>query len=151
MSKVQKRVQKSKKEIISSIQLNQNAEKVRSIIKGKVYPFLTKDPESISYCKLFLQSLSGLVSGVYEEKAKVITINDLLPRLTERLNEIFQISDKVQKKEYERYLGFLTELKELSVHDLTYITELPRYIDGLLLLKSGKEKISTISIDELLG
>jgi len=151
MSKVQKKVQKSKKAILSSIQLNQNANRMREVIKNEVYPFLVNQEETIAYNKLFLQSLSGLVNGIYDERTKTVTLNDLLPRIIERLNEIFNIKDATQKKEHDRYLGFITLLKEISIHDLTYITDLPRYIDGYLLQDRSKDKIDTISIDKLLG
>ena len=151
MSKQLKRVQKSKGAILSSIQLNQQANKMRDIIKKDIYPFLVETKETISYHKLFLQSLSGLVNGVYDERAKLVTLEELIPRLTERLNEIFSVKDLKQKVEYDRYLQFLKLIKDISVYDLQFITELPRYIDGYLLQDKGKATIDTVSIDKLLG
>lgn len=151
MSKVQKRVKKSKQAILSNIQLNQTATKMRDVIKNQVYPFLVDSNETISYHKLFLQSLSGLVSGVFDAKTKTVTIGELLPEITAKLNTIFTVSKPEQKKEYDRYVAFLTLVKDVSVHDLSFITDLPRYIDGYLLQDKGKEKIDVISIDKLLG
>lgn len=150
LKKVSKAV-KSKKDILSDIQLNQNANRMRDIIKNEVYPFLVDTNETISYHKLFLQSLSGLINGIYDERAKIITIGGILPELTTKLNTIFSVKDATQKIELDRYLAFINKIKDVSIHDLSYITELPRYIDGYIQLEKGKEKIDSISIDKLLG
>ena len=151
MSKPIKRIQKSKKEILSEIQLNQNANRMRDIIKNKVYPFLVENKESIAYYKVFLQALSGLVNGVYEEKAKLTTIKDLIEPIDTKLNTIFKVSDTAQKREYDRYIAFLNTISDVSIYDLGFITELPRYIDGYLLKDKGQEKMDIIDIDKLLG
>lgn len=149
--KLIKKVNKSKKEILSDIQLNQNATRIRGLIKDVVFPYLCNGKESIAYNKLFLQSLSGLVTTVYAEREKTVMISELIPRINERLNEIFKISDPKQKKEFDNYVGLFDIIRILSVHDLQFISELPRYIDGMVLQEKGKDSIDTISIDKLLG
>jgi hypothetical protein len=152
MSKKQlKRVNKSKKDIVSNLQLVQSTERRRSLIKDIIFPNLVEINESIAYSKVFLQALSGLVNGVFDEKRKVTTIDQLNPRLTEKLNEVFNVKDKEQKKEYDRYMKLLELLKDVSVEDLSYATELPRYIDGHIIKGREKESIATIPISEILG
>ncbi len=113
--KLLKKVVKNKKQILSDIQLAQNATRIRGLIKDHVFPYLVGRKETIAYNKLFLQSLSGLVTTVYAEKEKIVTI------------------------------------KGLSIHDLQFITELPRYIEGYILQDKGKEKLDIISVDKILG
>lgn len=149
--KTLKKVVKSKKNILSDIQLAQNATRMRGLIKEHIFPFLVSKKENISYNKLFLQSLSGLVTTIYAEREKQVTISDIMPRLTERLNEIFKVSDPVQKKEYDNYMGLFELIKGLTIHDLQFITEIPRYIEGYILQDKGKENLDTISVDKLLG
>lgn len=150
LKKVNKAV-KSKEAILSDIQLNQRANAMREIIKNTVYPFLVDTKETISYHKLFLQSLSGLVNGIYDERAKIVTITDLIPDITKKLNNIFNVKDEKQKVELERYIAFLEKIKNVSVYDLSFITDLPRYIDGYIQMEKGKETIDNISIEKLLG
>ena len=149
--KIIKKVNKSKKQILSDIQLTQNATRIRGLIKDLVYPYLCGRKETIAYNKLFLQSLSGLVTTIYAEREKTVTIADIMPRVTERLNEIFKISDPDQKKEFDTYMGLFDLIKGLSIHDLQFISELPRYIDGLVLSEKGKEMLDTVSVDKILG
>ena len=60
-----KRVNKSKKQIVSDIQLVQDADRRRALIKDVIFPYLVEMNESIGYSKVFLQAFSGLVNGVY--------------------------------------------------------------------------------------
>jgi hypothetical protein len=145
------RKNKSKKEIVSDIQLVTDANRRRSLVKDVLFPYLVEVNETIGYSKVFLQAFSGLVNGVFEETRKKTTISQLNPRLTEKLQEIFKLSDPEQKKEYDRYLKLTEIMQDISVQDLTYATELPRYIDGFLLQGKNKESISTVPIEEILG
>lgn len=142
---------KSKKDILSDIQLNQHANMMRDKIKNTVYPYLVGTKETISYHKLFLQSLSGLINGIYDEKTKVVTVGSLMPELNVKLNSILNAKDPAQKIELDRYLGFIEAIKDITIHDLSFITELPRYIDGYIQMEEGKKTIDSISIDKLLG
>jgi hypothetical protein len=146
-----KRINKTKKDIVSDIQLTQDATRRRALVKDIVFPFLVETKESIGYCKIFLQSFSGLVNTVFDESAKKTTITDLTPRIIERLGEIFDVKNVEQKKEYDRYFQLLGSLKDISVQDLAYAAELPRYMDGFILQEKGKDSISTIPLDKIMG
>lgn len=146
-----KRVNKSKKDIVSNIQLVQDTNRRRSLIRDLMFPYLLKMNDTVGYSKLFLQAFSGLINGVFDEQRKTTTITQLNPRLTEKLNEVFKTNDPEQKREYDRYMAFIELIKDVSVQDLSYATELPRYIDGFLLRDKDKELISSVPIDEILG
>jgi hypothetical protein len=145
------RVNKSKKDIVSDLQLIESAKRRRSLVKDILFPYLVSLDETVGYSKVFLQAFSGLINGVFDEKRKTTTIQQLNPRLMQKLGEIFDIKDDTQKKEYERYLKLIGILENISIEDLSYATELPRYIDGYMLKDKNKEKISVIKIDEILG
>jgi hypothetical protein len=145
------RKNKSKDDIVSDIQLTQDAERRRHLIKDVIFPYLLEVNDSIGYTKVFLQSYAGLIEGVYEENRKKTTVGNIHDRVVAKLDTIFTISDPNQKKEYDRYMKLTELLKDISVQDLAYAAELPRYIDGMMLADKGKESISTISIDKILG
>jgi len=146
-----KRVNKSKKDIVSSIQLVQDANRRRSLIRDIIFPYLLEMNETVGYSKVFLQAFSGLVNGVFDEQRKTTTLTQINAGLNEKLHEVFKVSDPVQKKEFDRYLELINRLKDISVQDLTYATELPRYIDGYFIQKNDKDVISKVNIEELLG
>ncbi len=145
------RKNKTKKEIVSDMQLIQDADRRRSLIKDIIFPYLTKMDDSIAYSKIFLQSFSGVVEGVYEENRKRTTVSHIQDKIIEKLQRVFTISDPVQKKEYDRYAELVGLLKDVSIQDLAYATELPRFIDGYLMTDVGKESIKKIPIEKLLG
>ena len=145
------RKNKTKPEIVSDIQLVQDAARRRALVKDILFPYLVNLDESIAYSKIFLQAYSGLIEGVYEDNRKRTTVGHLEDKIIEKLSNTFTLSDPESKKEYDRYVGITKQLKDISIQDLSYATELPRFIDGYMMKDSGKAKIKTIPIDELLG
>ena len=144
-----KRINKTKDRIVSDIQLTQDADRRRAVISDIVFPYLLGLDESIEYSKVFLQSFSGLVEGVYEERRKIITVGDLKERLTTKLQESFP--HKELADELKRYTNLVEQLDGISVQDLSYALELPRYLDGFMVKETGKENISKVNIDKILG
>lgn len=146
-----KRINKAKKDIVSDIQLVQDAERRRSLVSDILFPYLIEMGDTIGYSKVFLQAFSGLIEGIYEERRKTVTISQLNPRLGEKLKEVFDVEDPAQKKEYDRYIVLTEKLGDISVQDLSYATELSRYIDGFIIKKRNNDSIDTIPISEILG
>ena len=145
------RKNKTKPEIVSDMQLVQDAARRRALVKDILFPYLVNLDESIAYSKVFLQAYSGLIEGVYEENRKKTTVGHLNDKIIEKLDNTFTKSDPESKKEYDRYVELTKQLKDISVQDLSYATELPRFIDGYIMKDVGKSKVSTIPIDEILG
>lgn len=145
------RKQKSKKDIVSDIQLVQTADRVRSLTRDILFPHLIGIGESVAYSKLFIQTTSGLIDGQYEKLREKTCIRDIMPSLVKRLDEIFTKSDPEQKKEYGRYLSLLEKIGEVSISDFSKAAELPRFIDGWMMRDRNKEPISSINMDEILG
>ncbi len=145
------RKQKSKKEIVSDIQLVENADRRRSLVKDLLFPYLVGMKETVGYSKVFLQAFSSLVNGVFDKQRDTTTVSHITPGIMEKLREVFSISDPEQKKEYDRYVALVELLKDVSIQDLSYATELPRYIDGYLMKDTDKQPISGIPIDKILG
>ena len=145
------RKQKNKKEIVSDIQLVQDAERRRSLIKDLVFPYLVSTKETIEYSKIFLQSIGGLINTTFDEERNKTTVGSITPRLVERIGEIFNVREEKQKIEYDRYFKLIEMLKDISIQDFTYAVELSRYIDGYLLKSRGKDSIDTIPLHEIMG
>ena len=145
------RKNKTKKEIVSDIQLVQDAERRRSLIKDLVFPYLVSTKETIEYSKIFLQAIGGLINTTFDEERKKTTVGSITPRLVERIGEIFNVREEKQKIEYDRYFKLIEMLKDISIQDFTYAVELSRYIDGYLLKSRGKDSIDTIPLDEIMG
>lgn len=144
-----KRKNKNKKEIVSSIQLNQDADRRRALIKEVLYPFLVEMGDTIGYSSIFLQSFSAIVEGVFEEQSIITTIGHITPRLKEKLAEIFNVKDPQQKKEYDRYVKLIDKLHDISIRDFTYAKELTRYVDGFYSAQKNKQSFSDITPDIL--
>lgn len=142
---------KNKKEIVSDIQLVQDATRRRALIKDILFPYLVELNDTVGYSKIFLQAFSGLVEGVMEEQRKITTISHITPGLEKKLHSIFNQKDPEQKKEFERYTKLIEILKDISVQDMSYATELPRYIDGFLMKDQNKKSITEIPIETILG
>lgn len=142
---------KIKKEIVSDIQLVQDATRRRALIKDILFPYLVELNDTVGYSKVFLQAFSGLVEGVMEEQRKITTISHITPGLTKKLLSIFNQKDQEQKREYNRYMKLVDLLQDISVQDMSYATELPRYIDGFLMKDQNKKPISDIPIQDILG
>lgn len=149
--KNQKRVQKSKKDIVSDMQLVQAADRRRSLVRDIVFPHLVEINENIGYSKVYLQAMSGLIEGVMEESRKKITIADIYDKLVAKLDTIFIKKDPEQAKEYIRYLSLIDKIKEVSVQDFSYAAQLPQYIDGYIAKNESKKSIGIIDVNEILG
>lgn len=146
-----KRANKTKKEIVSGIQLVTDANRRRALIKDVIFPYLVEVGEDIGYSKVFLQSLSGLINGEFDETRKTTTVGHLDAMLEKKLRSIFSMSDPAQKREYLRYKAIIGKMRDISVQDFTYASELPRYIDGYIAKSREKDGIGTVSIDKILG
>lgn len=133
------------------MQLVQDTTRRRALIRDVIFPYLLKLDDTVGYTKVFIQAFSALITGTYEAQAKKTTVGMLLPQIETRLREIFKMSDPIQVKEFERYLGLIELMKDISIQDMEYATQLPRYIDGFMLQDKNKEKISVIDIDKILG
>jgi len=151
MSKKSLRKVKSKKDIVSDIQLVKDADRRRALIKGVIFPYLVRLNDTIGYSKVFLQAFNALINGVYDSRRNTTTVVQITPEIVAKLQTVFDLKDPEQKKEYNRYVELVNLIKDVSIQDLTYATELPRYIDGYLLSKKDKELVGTISIDEIMG
>ncbi len=147
----QKRVNKTKEALVSEIQLTSDANRRRALIKDIIFPYLVEVNETIGYSKIFLQSFSGLMEGVFEQTRKTTTIGMIREKIVEKLKSIFTLSDADQKREYDRYVVLMDKLLEVSIQDLAYAAELPRYLDGYMTKDTNRQPINTVKIDELLG
>ncbi len=145
------RKNKTKKEIVSDIQLASDATRRRALIKDILFPYLVSLDENTAYSKIFVQSFAGLLESVYEEKRKKTTIGNMEAEIKAKLGTLFVMSDKDQKREHDRYSKLADTLKDISIQDFAYAAELPRYLDGYLMKDSGKKPLKDISIDDILG
>lgn len=151
MSKQLKRISKSKKDIVSDLQLVQDAERRRALVKDILFPHLVEINESVGYSKVYLQALSGIINGVYEDMRKTTTVGQLEKKIIEKLDGIFDKKDKQQKQEYERYVSIISKMNDISVQDFSYAAELPRFIDGFLMKNEDKKPITVVDINAILG
>jgi len=141
------RKNKSKKDIVSDLQLVQSAERRRSLIRDELFPYLLRMDENISYTKVFLQSFSAIVGGVFDDQRKTTTLAHLAPQIEKKLKQLLS----KDPKEYARYNDLVTLLKDVSIEDLAYATELARFMDGYIIKTTGQNHISTIDINKILG
>lgn len=134
---------------MSDMQLVQDAERRRALIKDIIFPYLMEMDDTIGYTKLFLQAYSGLIEGIYETRRKIITIGDLSVEINKKLDNLFPNDET--KMEKKRYVELTKLLEEISVQDLSYASELPRYMEGFLVQESSKRPLKSIDIMKILG
>lgn len=146
-----RRVNKSKEDIVSDLQLVSKSNRRRALIRDVVYPHLVEMDESIAYCKAYLPTVRFLIDGAFQDEKEKTTIGHLKERIFDKLKKTFDTKDPDQKKEYERYKSFIEKLSDVSVADFTIVGELPTYMDGYLLKDRNKDKISTVDINDILG
>lgn len=142
-----KRKNKTKKEVVSDIQLRTDAERRRALIRDVIFPYLLDMNQDIQSSNVFLQAFSGLIEGIYEERRRLTTVGSMSDSIKDRINTVFA-GNEIEKK---RYINFVSKLNDISIQDLAYAAELPRFIHGFMIKNKGKELISNIPIDEILG
>lgn len=145
------RKNKTKKEVVSDIQFVQDADRRRALIRDIIFPYLIEINETVGYSKIFLSAFSSIVNSAFDKVAKTTTIGSLESTLSDKLGDIFKGKDEDTAKEKKRYSDLINKLKDVSIQDLTYATELPRFIDGFILKGKDKESIKDIPIDVILG
>jgi len=146
------RKNKSKKEVVVDIKVNQeeekkkqNAERMRTLMREKIFPFLLGIKETVGYTKLFLQSSTIALERVYQDKQKEIKVEEFLPRL----REIFT-GDKQSEKDL--YIQFYELLKDENIEDFTNLLEtFPRYIEQYFTKEADKQSVDKIPLEKLLG
>ena len=144
-------IPKTKPQLIDEAKRKQDADRRRKIIKDIVFPCLSEMKQPIGWVKVFLQAFQALVSGTFDERAKLTTINDIYPRMHEKLSELFTVSKDDQREEMNRYLKLMEVLKEVSVQDFAYAAELPRYIEGYFTSLNDKETLDKVDIEKIMG
>jgi len=142
---------KTKPQLIDEAKRREDAERRRKVIKDIVFPCLLEMKQPVGWVKVFLQAFQALVSGTFDERAKITTINDIYPRMHEKLSELFTVSKDDQREEMNRYIKLMDALKEVSVQDFSYASELPRYIDGYFTSLNDKESLEKIDILKIMG
>lgn len=146
-----KRKNKPKAEIVDDIQKQQDAARRRSLISDVVFPHLVDMGETVGYSKIYLQALSGIINGEFDEMRKTFTVGNIHDRIVRKLDSVFDKKDPEQDREYNRYLSLITKLHDSSIQDFTYAAELPRYLDGYLMRDVDKGPISDVDITKILG
>lgn len=139
---------KSKPEIKQDIKQIQAANRMRETIRAKVYPFLLELNDSIGFSKIFLQTASSSVDSIFNEKQRIMKIEEILPRLT----EIFTSEDEKLQPEYEKYRRLFEILKDETIYDFnTMIQTLPRAIETYFTQQTDKRPVMEVNIEEILG
>lgn len=146
-----KRKNKSKVEVKDDLQKIQDAARRRALISDVIFPHLVEVNETIGYSKIYLQAMSGIINGEFDEMRKTFTIGNIHDRLVKKLDSVFDRKDPEQDREYGRYLTLITKLHDTSIQDFSYAAELPRYLDGYLMRDVDKGLISSVDITKILG
>ncbi len=143
-----KRLNKSKKEVVHDIKAVQNAERMRKVIREKVFPFMLELNDTIGYTKIFMQTATTAVENNFNELQRTTKVETLLPRL----REVFTQLDKKAQPEMDKYITFLELMKDETVFDfITMIQHLPRVIEGYFTHETSKKPILELPIDKILG
>lgn len=139
----QKRVKNKKKdEIVVDLKQKQEADRLRSVIKNQVHPFLAEMNESIRYIKIFLHTCSVSVDQSFENKRMDIKVKDL------DLLKYFDPSDP----KMQMYKTFFEMFGEETLTSFGRIVkDMPQNIDNMLYFSSEQKPFNELDIDKLLG
>ncbi len=143
-----KRTQKSKPEIVQDTQRIQNANRMREVVRGKIYPLLLELNGTIGHSKVFLQTAATSVESAFSAKQKTFKIKDLQPDL----NTVFTSKDEKIEEEYKKYRRLFEILEDETLYDFnTMIYSMPRTIESYFTQKIDKQPIMELSIEDILG
>lgn len=141
-SPIQPRVNKSKAQIEAEIRQQQEANRVRDIIKTQVYPMLKDMDETVRYIKIFLHTCSVAVEQSFENKKRETKIGDL------PLLEAFNTDDEKTKN----YAKIFDLLKNEDIRNFNLIIkEMPDQLDRMAFKEAEAKKFNEVNIDTLLG
>ncbi len=142
------RKNKSKKEVIHDVKQVQNANRMRKIVREKIYPFLLELNDSIGYTKIFLQTSASALDNIYAEGQRTTKVVDLMPKL----EKIFDTDNKAQGVEFAKYRRLFEIMKDETVFDFTtMIQSMPRVIEQYFTHETDKKPVIDINIDKILG
>ena len=139
---MQKIQNKTKKELVQHQQLVQRADRLKEVLKTKVFPFLKDMNEDVRYTKIFVEAASTAVRMEFDNGRKKTPIGSL------EMHKLFDQKEEKTKKYNELY----ALLGDMSVADFEEVLgELPRMIDGYVLMQNSKKKLNELDLDALLG
>lgn len=109
----QKRVQKSKQDIVNELATREHMERMIPFINEQYLPLLAEVTENLKETRLVTQALTASINRGFESKAKEMKVGEL--GLVEMLNDKFDGVDKYRK--------ILDLLKDQSVIDAMKILQ----------------------------
>ncbi len=139
-----KRKNKSKKEIVIDIKAVQETDRLRTLMREQVYPFLLELNDSIGFSKVFLQVCAVTVESAFNNTSKEVKVSDLMPKLKELY--------KNDTEENKKYLRFFELFKDETVSTFVSLIEAtPRHIERYFTQEIDKKPILDMPIDKILG
>ena len=145
MAKNAKRTNKSKKEIIFDMNTANETERVRGLVKEKVFPFVKDMKSTIGFSKIFFQVVAVTVESAFSNLSKDMKVGSLIEKIS---TEVF----KESTAENKQYLKFLELMKDETVSTFVSLMQAtPRQIEMYFTQISDKKNISEVDVDKILG
>lgn len=139
-----KRKNKTKQEIVHDIKTVQDTDRLRVLVKDKIYPFLLQLNDTIGFAKIFLQVSSVSVESAFSNISKDMKVGELIPKL----REVFKDSSP----ENQKYLEFFELMKDESISTFgSLMSATPRQIEAYFTQQVDKNPIMELPIDRVLG
>ena len=139
-----KRKNKTKQEVVHDIKTVQETDRIRKMVREKMYPFLVELNDTISFTKVFLQVCAVTADSAFNALSKTMTIKDILPQIKELYKE-----DTAQNK---MYVKFFETFQDETLSTFTSLVEaFPRQIERYYTQEVDKSPILDLPIDKILG
>ena len=139
------RTNKSKKEIIFDMNTANETERVRGIVKEKIFPFINELKETIGFSKIFFQVSAVTVESAFSNLSKDMKVGELIEKIR---TEVF----KADTEENKNYIKFLELMKDETVSTFVSLMQAtPRQIEMYFTQISDKKDISEVDVDKILG
>ena len=138
------RKNKTKKEIVVDIKIAQETERIRTMVREKLFPFLLELNNTIGYTKIFMQVASVTIDTAFNNLSKEMKVKELIPK--------FENLYKEDNKDNEMYLKLFNLFGEETVSTFASLMEAtPRQIERYFTKDIDTKPIIDLPIDKILG
>lgn len=138
------RKNKSKKEVVLNIQQAHEADRLRILVREKIFPFLLQLNDTIAFTKIFLQVAAVTVDTAFNNTSKDMKVKDLIPKF-----ETLYKDDSGHNKMYMKFFELLGDETVSSFVSLIQMT--PQKIEAYFTQENDKRPIMDLPIDKVLG
>jgi hypothetical protein len=138
------RKNKTKKEVVVDIKASQETDRIRKLVRERIYPFLLELNKSIAFSKIFLQVSAVTVDTAFNNLSKDMKVKELIPKFEQLYSE--------ETDDNKMYMKFFKMFENETIQTFVSLMEtMPRMIEKYYTAQTDKGMIIDLPIDQILG